>query len=207
MSFWIWLEGGHSIPHASTWRQRLALWCGRRLAMRHAHVEIHETARISPECRLHPRNGAIRIGPRCTIAAGTIVQGNVQMGENCSLQAGSILVGYGSCENPSGLIRIGNNVRIAPFVQMIAANHNTDDLSKPIAKQGLTPAPITIEDDVWVAGRVIITAGVTVGTGSVLAAGAVVTRDVPPFSIVGGVPAKVIKWRRQPTPSSTESAP
>ena len=124
------------------------------------------------------------------------------MGENCSLQTGSILVGSGTRENPSGLIKIGNNVRIAPFVQMIAANHNFADVNRPITAQGVTPEPITIEDDVWVAGRVIITAGVTVGTGSVLAAGAVVTKNVPPFAIVGGVPARVIKWRKPPATQS-----
>ncbi len=206
MSMWIWLERGHSMPQRSTWRQRLALWCGRRLATRHAHVVIDPTAMVSPECRLHPRDGAIRIGPRCTLAAGTIVQGNVQMGSNCSLQAGSILIGYGTRENPAGLIRIGNNVRIAPFVQMIAANHRFSDVSRPIVEQGLEPAPIVIEDDVWIAGRVVITAGVTIGTGSVLAAGAVVIRDVPPFSLVGGVPARIIRSRKSDQPSGAETS-
>lgn len=196
MSFWIWMEGGHSMPQQNTWRQKFALWCGRRLALRHPNVAIDPTAKISPEARIHPRAGRIIIGPGCTIAAGAIVQGSVELGRNCSIQTGTILVGYGSLENPIGEIKIGNGVRIAPFVQMIAANHRFEDASRPITGQGLEPKSITIEDDVWVAGRVIITAGVTVGTGSVLAAGAVVTRDVPPWSIVGGVPAKIIKSRK-----------
>ncbi len=184
------------MPKADTWGQKFALWCGRRLALRHPHVEIDATAKISPDARIHPRGGKITIGPDCTIAAGAIVQGNVELGANCSIQTGTILIGYGTRENPAGRIRMGTNVRVAPYVQMIGGNHRFDDTSRPIAQQGVESKPITIEDDVWVAGRVTITAGVTIGTGSVLAAGAVVTRDVPPWSVVGGVPARILKSRK-----------
>jgi len=196
MSFWIWLTGGRTNPSNQTAADRLALWWGRRLATRHAGVDADPEAWISPEARIHPRTGRIRIGPKCSIAAGVILQGNVRLGENCSIQTGSMLIGYGGWDDPAGRITIGNNVRIAPFVQMIAANHRFEDTSRPIAAQGLEHRPITIADDVWVGGRVIITAGVTIGTGSVLAAGAVVTRDVPAWSVVGGVPAKILKSRK-----------
>ena len=196
MSFWIWMTGGHNMPQNRTWRDRFALWCGRRLALRHAHVEIGEGCRISPEARINPRQGRIVIGPGCTIAAGAIVQGNVELGANCSVQTGSILIGYGTRENPEGRIKFGDNVRVAPFVQMIAGNHVIADTERPICQQGLEAKPITIGDDVWVAGRAIVTAGVTVGRGAVLAAGAVVTRDVPAWAIAGGVPAKVIRSRK-----------
>lgn len=196
MSFWIWIAGGNSMPQNDTLGQKFALWCGRRLALRHPNVEIDPTSRISPEARIHPRNGRIKIGPRCVISPGVIVQGNVELGENCSIQTGSIVIGYGSCDNPEGRIKIGNHVRIAPFVQIIAGNHDTSDPDAPIGPvQG---QPVTIEDNVWVAGRVIITAGVTIGRNSILAAGAVVTKDIPPFSIAGGIPAKVLKCRKPP---------
>lgn len=192
---WNWLDEGMSMPDRRTAGQKLGLWWGRRLALRHAHVTIPASCRIHPEAKLHPRKGAIRFGENCTVAAGAIVQGNVELGTNCSIQTGTILVGSGTLDNTVGRIKIGNNVRIAPFVQMIAANHRFDDTSRPITGQGTEPKSITIEDDVWVAGRVIITAGVTVGTGAVLAAGAVVTKDVPAGCIVGGVPAKLIRHR------------
>src|SRR5690606_15263855 len=125
---------------------------------------------------------------------------------HCSVQTGTILIGYGSRTEPTGPIRIGNHVRIAPFVQMIAADHRFADTDRPIASQGLEHKPITIEDDVWVGGRVIVTAGVTVGRGSILAAGAVVTRDVPPYSIVGGVPARLIRSRKPHDPVTQQEA-
>lgn len=196
MSFWIWMTGGNNMPQNHTWGQRFALWCGKRLALRHGHVDIGEGCRISPEARINPRQGRIVLGPGCTIAPGAIVQGNVELGANCSVQTGSILIGYGTRDDLAGRISIGRNVRIAPFVQIIAGNHVIADTERPICEQGLQAAPVTIEDDVWVAGRVIITAGVTVGTGAVLAAGAVVTRDVPAWAIAGGVPAKVLRSRK-----------
>lgn len=195
MSFWTWIDGGESMPQNRTWRQRLALRFGRHLATRHGNVVIDPTARVSPDARIHPRGGSIRIGARSTVAPGVTLQGNVDIGEDSSVQTGSILVGYGDRETRAGLIKIGDCVRIAPFVQMIAGDHNFADITRPIARQGLTPAPIVIENDVWVAGRVIVTAGVTVQHGSILAAGAVVTRDVAPFSIMGGVPARLLRTR------------
>lgn len=197
MSFWIWLDGGSNMPpQPDSLRHRVSLWWGRKLATRYSHVTIHPSTRISPESRIHPRQGAITIGEDCSVAPLAVIQGNFTMGNHCSVQYGSMLVGYGTREKPDGQIRIGNYVRIAPGVMMFAANHGFEDSTRPIHAQGLRNAPITIEDDVWIASRVTITAGVTIGHGSVIAAGAVVTRDVPPYSIAGGIPAKVIGSRR-----------
>ena len=195
MSFGVWLDDGMSVPARKTLRQRLSCWIGYRLAARHRQVRIDRSCLISPDARIHPRNGSIHIGKNSSIAPGALIQGNVTLGENCSVQAYSVLVGYGNAENRTGEIRIGNNVRIAPHVMMIAANHVYRDPTVPICQQGLDPKHIVIEDDVWIAGRVNILAGVTVGKGSVIAAGAVVTKDVPPYSVMAGVPAKKIKDR------------
>lgn len=195
MSFWTWIDGGDSMPKATSWRQRLALRFGRYLATRHGHVIIDPTALISPDARIHPRNGSIRIGAHSTIAPGVTLQGNVDIGEHSSVQTGSIFIGYGDRETRAGLITLGHHVRIAPFVQIIASNHRFEDLTRPISQQGHHLAPITIEDDVWVAGRVIITAGVHIGHGSILAAGSVVTKSVPPLSLMAGIPAKLLRRR------------
>ena len=118
-----------------------------------------------------------------------------QLGENCSVQYNTLMIGYGNPGENQGMIKVGNNVRIAPNVMIISANHVFDNTDIPICKQGMDVKPITIEDDVWVAGRVNIMAGVTIGKGSVIGAGSVVTKDIPPYSVAVGVPAKVIKTR------------
>lgn len=194
---WIWMEGGVSMPSKKTFRQRIALWFGYRLAVRHKKVKIAKSCLISPESRINPRNGSINIGERCSIAPGAVIQGNVEIGNDCSVQINSIIIGYGTEEKPEGKIRIGNHVRIAPNVMILGANHNFEDGNRPIHEQGLTFKTITIEDDVWIAGRVNIMAGVTIGKGSVIGAGSVVTKDIEPYSIAVGVPAKVIKKREK----------
>ncbi|MBN1295232.1 acyltransferase [bacterium] len=98
----------------------------------------------------------------------------------------------------TGGIHIGRFVRIAPRVEIMTSNHVYSDPDTPIKLQGLAVSGVTIEDDVWVGIGVLITAGTTVGRGAVIAGHAVVTRDVPPFAVVAGVPARVIGWRKTP---------
>ncbi|WP_215226563.1 acyltransferase [Echinicola shivajiensis] len=95
----------------------------------------------------------------------------------------------------SGYIEIGNNVMVSPRVSIYSENHNFADTNQPMIDQGVTRSYAIIEDDCWIASNSIILAGVTVGRGSVVAAGSVVTKDVPPYSVVGGNPARVIKSR------------
>ena len=92
-----------------------------------------------------------------------------------------------------GPVKIGNHVNLAQGITVTALNHNFDDTEKRIDEQGVSPKPVTIEDDVWVGANAVILPGVTIGNHCVVAAGAVVTKDVPPHSLVAGVPAKVIK--------------
>jgi acetyltransferase-like isoleucine patch superfamily enzyme len=84
---------------------------------------------------------------------------------------------------------------MSPGVSIYAENHNFLDPSLPMKDQGVTVQFVTIEDDCWIASNSTILAGVTVGKGSVIAAGAVVTKDIPPYSVVAGSPAVVIKSR------------
>lgn len=195
MSFWSYIERGHSIPGNDTKGKRFSSWIGRKIACRNKNVHIDKSAKISPDCRIHPRDGEIVIGKDCSVAANAVLQGNIHMGDNCSVQYNTLMIGYGNPGETQGLIKIGNNVRIAPNVMIISGNHVFDNPEIPICKQGMDTKPITIEDDVWVAGRVNIMAGVTIGKGSVIGAGSVVTKDIPPYSVAVGVPAKVIKTR------------
>ena len=92
-----------------------------------------------------------------------------------------------------GPVKIGSHVNLAQGITVTALNHNFSDAGKRIDEQGVSTNPVTIEDDVWIGTNAVILPGITIGTHSVIAAGAVVTKDVPPHSLVAGVPAKVIK--------------
>jgi acetyltransferase-like isoleucine patch superfamily enzyme len=95
----------------------------------------------------------------------------------------------------SGKITIGDNVMLAPRVSIYAENHVFDNPNITIKAQGVSKMEVVIEDDCWIAANAVILAGVTIGKGSVVAAGSVVNEDVPVFSVVAGVPARVIKSR------------
>jgi acetyltransferase-like isoleucine patch superfamily enzyme len=96
-------------------------------------------------------------------------------------------------------IHIGNKVMFGPFVSVIGGGHNTAEIGRFMVdvteKRAGDDLGVVIEDDVWVGARVIILRGVTVRRGSIIAAGAVVTKDTAPYSVVGGVPAQVLKFR------------
>ena len=92
-----------------------------------------------------------------------------------------------------GPVKIGSHVNLAQGITVTALNHNFADANKRIDEQGVSTNPVTIEDDVWIGANAVILPGVTIGNHCVVAAGAVVTKDVPPHSLVAGVPAKVIK--------------
>ena len=92
-----------------------------------------------------------------------------------------------------GPVTIGSHVNLAQGITVTALNHNFADSEKRIDEQGVSTTPVVIEDDVWIGANAVVLPGVRVGTHSVIAAGAVVTKDVLPHSIVAGVPAKVIK--------------
>ncbi|HET8573279.1 MAG TPA: acyltransferase [Edaphocola sp.] len=92
-------------------------------------------------------------------------------------------------------ITIGKNVMIADGVSIRDTDHCFDDLSIPMIEQGITTAPVVIEDNVWIGYGAVVTKGVNIGAGAIIAANAVVTKDVPANAIVGGVPARIIKFR------------
>ena len=126
---------------------------------------------------------------RPTNIYGSAIGEGLKIGNNSSIGPYS----YIGC---SGFIEIGDNVMMSPRVSIYAENHLFDHPELSIKEQGVKREFVKIEDDCWIAANTIILAGVTIGRGSVIAAGSVVTKDVPPYSIVGGVPAKVIKSRK-----------
>jgi acetyltransferase-like isoleucine patch superfamily enzyme len=98
----------------------------------------------------------------------------------------------------AGPVRIGSRVMMGQGVYLLAERHGMDDPDQPMQDQGVTREGIVIEDDCWLGAGAKILDGVTIGRGSVVGAGAVVTKSFPPHSIIGGVPAKVLRNRAQP---------
>lgn len=92
-----------------------------------------------------------------------------------------------------GPVTIGNDILIAQHVVLSALNHNYEDVSLPIKDQGVNTLEIVVEDEVWIGANAVITAGTRIGKHAIVAGGSVVTKDVPPYSIVGGNPARLLK--------------
>jgi acetyltransferase-like isoleucine patch superfamily enzyme len=140
----------------------------------------------------------IILGNRVTIGKYAIIRpGNLyggELGEGLRVGDHSNIGPY-SYIGCSGFISIGNNVMISPRVSIYAENHVFDSTEDTIKSQGVKRKTVVIEDDCWIAANSIILAGVTIGKGSVVAAGSVVSKDVPPYSVVAGVPARIIKSR------------
>lgn len=137
------------------------------------------------------KGGRLKIAAHTEILYGTIILtygGTIQIGRNCSINPYCIIYGHGGVE-------IGDNVLIAGGTMIIPSNHTFSNSKIPIAFQGNTAKGIVIEDDVWIGHACTILDGVKIGRGSVIAAGTVVTKNVEPFTVVGGVPGKVLKKR------------
>lgn len=128
-----------------------------------------------------------RCGRDVNIEQGAVFSPKVSLGDRSGIGVNARI--YGACE-------IGRCVMMGEGVTIITRNHRTDRTDLPMMDQGFEEErPVVIEDDVWIGDRVMILPGVRVGSGSILAAGAVVTKDVPPFSVAAGVPARVIRSR------------
>jgi maltose O-acetyltransferase len=113
---------------------------------------------------------------------------DVFIGDRCQINHGCRL----------GNVVIGSYVMIGPEVVVLAQLHETRSIRIPMVYQGrVAKPPTTIEDDVWIGTRAIVMPGLRIGRGAIIGAGAVVTRDVPPYVVVAGVPARVIRHRDQ----------
>jgi acetyltransferase-like isoleucine patch superfamily enzyme len=192
-----------------------AVWHGRKvtsagagcLAARSLSIwkDRHSEIVIGEHCQFHERATLKSIKKQPGLSPSRIFLGdNCVIKENCLLfaKSGTIRIGTNTavgkntdilCEEEE--IAIGSCVRIAADVFISTANHIFAKPEIPIMYQGLSQKGVAIGDDVWIGRKAIVLPGVQIGKGAVIGAGAVVTRDVPPYSVAVGVPAKVIKSR------------
>ncbi|WP_281350458.1 acyltransferase [Roseovarius bejariae] len=132
----------------------------------------------------------IELGEQVAIRDGCQFGGNgtLRVGDRTAINAECILTALDSIE-------IGSDVMLAPRVYILDVDHRFTDRSIPISKQGYDVAPVTIGDGAWIGTGAVITKGVTIGEGAIVGANSVVTRDIPPFTIAAGLPARPIKKR------------
>lgn len=126
-------------------------------------------------------------------------------GENINIEKGAIFNSKCTLGDKSGIgincelygtVHIGRYVNMGPEVVVYTRNHSTMRCDISMQEQGyVDECPVVIEDDVWIGRRVIILPGVTIGKGSVIGAGAVVPKSIPPYSVAVGNPAKIVKMR------------
>lgn len=148
----------------------------------------HRTSAIRSNVRMDvlPFN-AFSLGAHSTIESFSVVNngvGAVTIGDHCTVGIGCVVIGP---------VTIGSEVIIAQHVVMSGLNHVYEDTTLSILRQPVTTRPIVIEAECWIGANAVITAGVTIGKHSVVAGGSVVTKDVPPYSVVGGNPARILK--------------
>jgi acetyltransferase-like isoleucine patch superfamily enzyme len=151
---------------------------------RHAGGKFAPTSYVANDARVFTES--LVMGENSWIAGYALVRGHVEIGAHSTVNSYACI---------SGRVKCGDGVRIASHVTIVGFTHNFDDTTRPIWRQGVSEEGITIEDDVWIGANAVILDGVTVGEGSVIAAGAVVSKDVPPMSVVAGVPARVVRKR------------
>ena len=159
------------------------------------NIHLGQGVYLDQNVYLHGCPKGITIGPNTIVMHGAVLHVyNFRDLPNAGIKIGSdSLIGEYSVIRGQGGVSIGDRVYTSPFTQIIAVNHVFDDPNQPFVDQGITAEGIVIENDVWLGAGSIITDGVHIGKGAVIAAGAVVTENVAEHTVVGGVPAKLIK--------------
>jgi len=171
------------------------------------HVTLGRSAYLDQGVYLHACPNGIHIGRNTLVMHGSVLHVyNFRDIPNSGIWIGDdSLIGEYNVLRGQGGIHIGSRVYTSPMVQMLAVDHVFDDRDRPFVEQGITARGITVQDDVWIGSGAIVTDGVTIGEGAVVAAGSVVTRDVPPRTVVAGAPARPVREVGDPRRRPLES--
>ncbi len=151
-------------------------------------------------------NSKLNLGQKC-LRRYLMSHMIVHMGQNVNIEKGAVLAAGCSIGDNSGVgvrcelngtVTIGKNVLMGPEVVIYTRNHQFSDYKTPINQQEYRKEePVTVGDDVWIGRRVIILPGTTIKEGAVIGAGAVIAKNIPPYAIVVGNPARIIGYRNQ----------
>ena len=158
-------------------------------------IKIGKSKVAKTACLDVERGGQITVGDECEIRHYAVLEvtgrysGTIEIGNHC-------VIGIGNWLQGSGRIEIWNNVIIGPYVAIVSTNHCFEDIDTPVAKQPLQTGEVVIEDDVWIGAHCTIAQNVRIGAHSIVGANSFVNKDVPPYSIVAGAPAKIIRSRK-----------
>jgi len=160
-----------------------------------SNIRLGRGVYLDESVYIHACKDGVEIGENTLVMHGAVLHVyNFRQLPHAFIRIGrESLIGEYSVIRGQGGVSIGDRVYTSPMTQIIAVNHVFDDPDTPFVDQGITAEGITIEDDVWIGSNAVITDGVRIGKGSVIAAGAVVTSDIPAHSVAAGVPARVIR--------------
>jgi acetyltransferase-like isoleucine patch superfamily enzyme len=156
--------------------------------LRDAGAHLGHDVYVSPRALLAADE--LHVGDRCYLAAGSYVTHDLRTGDDCTVNPYAVV---------RGSVRLGNGVRIGAHASVLGFNHSMDP-ELPVHAQPTMTSGIVIGDDVWIGSSSIVLDGVHIGDHAVIGAGAVVTKDVEPWSVMGGNPARRIRDRRDGAP-------
>lgn len=168
-----------SIAHESA----ISRWTDHRLAARRVQL-------------LRPYFGALGRGAGISFQIRILEPSRIAIGDRSAITNWCVIDGRGG-------LTIGDDVMIGFESIVLTSTHRSESLSAPMREQGLYQAPVTIGDDVWIGCRTVIVPGVTIGSHAIVGAGSVVTKDIPEWGVAAGVPARVLRDRRN-RPDLTE---
>ena len=183
----IWLEAFLSAIPGQVGLSIRSAWYPRRCAGP-GRCRVGRGVEVVAPGSIHLDGGEVRLGDRCYVNAEG---GSITLGDQVAFNIGCHINA-----SVGGRISVGANSMFGPSVLMRTANHRFDSTDEPMREQGHAEADIIIEEDVWVGGHAVVLGGVRIGRGSVVGAGAVVTKSLDPWSVAVGVPARVIRTRR-----------
>ncbi|CAM2895664.1 acyltransferase [Rariglobus hedericola] len=183
--------------HEATAQEKAGQLRHQRELRKAAAVEVGADCYLAPSASINGHAGAFfKMGTKGFVAAHAYITDHVHLGDNCSINPFATV---------RGKVTGGDGIRIGAYACLMGFNHGFADTTRPIYQQPHNSKGIVLGDDIWIGAHVSVLDGVKVGNHTILAAGAVVTKDVPDYAIVGGNPARVIRMRKRAnSPGSLE---